>query len=199
MAPLFVHNVHVAATTQYVGVFGCTLTTPLDPAILMETVQQIATKHQATFQLVNAEYVASRQHLLFAAIHALTAHHRGTQRASTLAMEILRFTAAQRQISVALDQLGITKTTKRLGGVLISSNKDALENAFQDLLQAANAQDTPEALAITDTTKLQAVLQTFQIGPQEVDAISNSTSFEDRSSTVEKLVYDRCALLAISR
>jgi tRNA threonylcarbamoyladenosine modification (KEOPS) complex Cgi121 subunit len=189
----------IGPTLHQIGIFGGTLAKSGTSSALVELAQQIASNHDATFQLVSADTVASPKHLLFAAIHALTAFHRGTQRASTPAMELLRFAAAQRQISQALNLLGITDATLHLGGVIIGENISTIQNAHQDFLRLANVTEDPVVLEINSKKKERAIQDAFQITARELDAIMVSKSSEDRIEALQKLVYDRCALLAISR
>ncbi|MFW9830680.1 MAG: KEOPS complex subunit Cgi121 [Candidatus Thorarchaeota archaeon] len=198
MGSLFTNTCLVGTSTHHIGVFGCTLSKPSDPAILLDATQNITANRHLTFQIVNSACVVSEQHLLFAAIHALRAFFRGTQRASTLALEILRFAAAQRQISEALTQLGITKATQQLAGVLVSPNEDTLHQSYSAFQEKVNAIDTPDVLTIANETKLQTICEAFQIKTQELEAIVGSSSFDQRCDAVQKLVYERCALLAVS-
>ncbi len=199
MAPLFLEEVVIGHTIHQVGLLGCTLSASVLPAKLLEITQQIAMNHQLEFLLVDADRVASADHLLFATIHALTAFHHGTQRASTLTMEILRFTAAQRQISEALDLLGISESTEHLGGVLITSKRAQLEIAYATFLKLANATDDSSVLDLTSVKKEKVLQSIFQISTKELNTIAHSNRVRDRRSALQKLVYDRCALLAITR
>ncbi len=199
MTSLLLQETHIGSTLHQVGIFGGTLAKSGTGSDLVELAQQIASDHDVTFQLVNADSIASPKHLLFAAIHALTAFHRGTQRASTLAMELLRFAAAQRQISHALNLLGITESTLHLGGVIIGKNVTTIQKVHQEFLRLANATDDPTVLEINSKKKERAIQDAFQISPRELNAIMISESVEDRKAALQKLVFDRCALLAISR
>lgn len=199
MTSLLLQETRVGPTIHQIGIFGGTLTKSGAATDLVEFAQRIASDYDVTFQLVNADTVASPKHLLFAAIHALTAFHRGTQRASTLAMELLRFAAAQRQISQALNLLGITESTLHLGAVIIGENIIKIQNVHRDFLRLANVTDNPGVLEINSKKKERAIQDAFQITPKELDATMMSESSEDRRGALQKLVYDRCALLAISR
>jgi tRNA threonylcarbamoyladenosine modification (KEOPS) complex Cgi121 subunit len=199
MAPLFLNEVIVGSTAHQIGVFGCTPLQSRTPQSLVELAQRVATAHEVTIQVVDAKYVVGPNHLLFAAIHALTAFHRGTQRATTLAMEILRYIAAQRQIAQALKIIGITKSTQHLAGILLNQTSSRLQTVYKELLIKTNGTDNPRVLLITSKEKEQEIKDVFEVTNQELKAISQSNRATDRRSALEKLVYDRCALLAISR
>lgn len=198
MAPLQLHEVRIGPTKHIVGIFGSTLSQSIPPMTLLERMQPVTNSAQVTFQAVNAAFIASPDHLLFAAMHALTAFHRGTNRASTLATEILRFAAAQRQISKALDTIGLDASTQHVGGVLIHTDAAHLKGVYQEFLRLAPATDTPSVLEIASNEKLVRIQKLFQITDLELEAISSTDSFTERTQAVQKLIYDRCALLAIS-
>ncbi len=169
------------------------------PDEIREITRQVTSKQDLTFLLVDANFVAGADHLLFATIHAFTAFSRKTNRASTRQMEIIRFAAAQRQISQALNLLGVTENTRGFAGVLADSNSTILESTYLDFLNLMEATDDPALLELKTKQKAQAVQTAFQISDEELDAICPSRKPKERRLALQKLVYDRCALLAITR
>jgi KEOPS complex subunit Cgi121 len=199
MTPLILENVLIGATPHQIAVFGFTRTQPLQPNAINDIAQDVMEKRNLTLQLVNADLVAGSDHLFFATLHAYTAFYHKKNRASTLAMEILRFAAAKRQISHALKVLGVTKSTRRFGGVLTNSKSTTLEDAHQDFLSSIEATDDVSVLDITSAKKAQSLQTTFEISDTELDAVCPSDSPEAKKQALQKLVYDRCALLTLSR
>lgn len=199
MTPLVLRKVLIGAHTHHVGIFGCILTSPPTSTDLVELVQDISSACQVTFQLVNADYVVSHDHLLFATLHALTMYHRGQQRASTLGMEILRFAAIQRQISIALKLLGLTNSTRRLGAILVNGRPSVLQRAYALFYQRVDATDDSTVLEITSTKKANTIQKIFEISEDELTAVTPTKKNADRWLALQKLVYDRCALLVLSR
>jgi tRNA threonylcarbamoyladenosine modification (KEOPS) complex Cgi121 subunit len=114
-------------------------------------------------------------------------------------MEILRFAAAQRQISQALKLLGVSESTRRFAGVLTNSNVAELESAYQVFLKLTEATDDPSVLILNTSKKAQMIQSVFQIPDEELEAICPSKKEKARWLALQKLVYDRCALLAIAR
>lgn len=199
MSPLLVQEVFVGSESHQVGVFGFIRSTPLIPETIARLAKQFESTHRVTLQLVDADKVAGPDHLLFATLHAYTAFHHKTNRASTLAMEILRFAAAQRQITEALNQIGVSSATCRFGGVLTNSETTSLETAYHGFLSVVDGADDTSVLEITTERKEQIIREAFQIREDELVAISPSMKPEDRRQALKKTVYDHCALLAISR
>jgi tRNA threonylcarbamoyladenosine modification (KEOPS) complex Cgi121 subunit len=199
MAPLNVQEVLIADTTHQVGIFGCRRATPLMPDDVTAVTHPVTSLHGLTLLLVDADFVAGADHLLFATIHALSAFHQQTNRASTREMEILRFAAAERQISHALSLLGVSESTRRFGGVLLNSSSTILDSAYLEFLNRVEATDDASVLELTTPAKAQVIQKMFQITKAELDAICPSRKPNDRRLALQKLVYDRCALLAITR
>lgn len=199
MAPLTLHDVVIDDTTHQVGIFGCTRTTPLLPTEINTITQQVVGNQDITLVLADADFIAGADHLLFATIHGLTAFSRKTNRATTKQMEILRFAAAQRQISQALKLLGVSKSTRRLAGVLVDSAIASLKAAYQTLLKVTKAVDNIEILDLKTSEKAKAIQEIFQIANDELDAICPTSKPAKRYQALQKLVFDRCALQSISR
>ena len=199
MAPLTLQVVHIGPTSHHVGIFGCTRSSPLHPEEIKSISKQLATKNDLTLLLVNADLIAGAKHLLFSTIHAYTAFFKKTNRASTREMEILRFAAGQRQISQAISLLGASESTQHYGGVLVNSTPATLESTYLDFLKRTEATDDATVLELKTRKKAKAIQAAFQIPDKELEAISISQTSQDRWIALQKLVFDRIALLAISR
>lgn len=193
------HEIRLEQSTQAIGVFGCTLAARLAAPDLLKHGRDVATHFKVTLQLADASYVAGGSHLLIAAMHALRAFHRGTKRADVLGTEILRFAAAQRQITRALSLMGIKDETRSLGGVLLGAAPVTLRKAYQEFLGFTGATDAPMVLEIASPAKAASIQGLFEITPAEVEATAISRRQKDRYQAIRKLVYERCALLATSR
>ena len=70
-------------------------------------------------QLMNADAIAGKEHLMHGTIHAINAFKRGENLAKDLGIEILIRTSAQRQISKAFDILGLKEGEMNIAVVLI--------------------------------------------------------------------------------
>lgn len=199
MTPLLLYDISIGGAETSVGVFGCTLSSSSPTEALLSRSQKLADGMKATLQLVDAERIASPLHLLFATHHALRAFHHGTQRAKTIGMEILRYAAAQRQISRALEILGLTRSTIQIGGVLLNHSPQMLRKVYTKLLSEINAEDTPLVLEIANRTKAEAIQCAFDISATEIEAVLTSKNPVDQFNVIAKLVYERCALLSIEK
>ncbi|MHA2406517.1 MAG: KEOPS complex subunit Cgi121, partial [Candidatus Hermodarchaeia archaeon] len=180
MAPLIVQEVFIGTSPHQVGIFGCTRSKSLTTDAITDITQQLTTNPEFAFLIIDADYVAGADHLLFATIHALTAFSRNSNRASSRQMEILRFAAAQRQISQALKLLGVSESTRRFAGVLTNSNAEELKSTYQDFLKLADATDDPSVLILNTSKKAQIIQSAFKIPDEELEAICPSQKQKGR-------------------
>lgn len=68
----------------------------------------------ARILIVDAEMVFGREHLEIAVEHARRAFDRGTNVASSLTMEILLYASGERQLSTAIDKMGVDRDTEEI-------------------------------------------------------------------------------------
>lgn len=198
MSGLIIQKIPIGETIHTVAIFGCTLTSPMAAETLINHGQNIGNKFHVTIQLMDAARIADSHHLLFAIIYALQAFHRGKQRASHIGMEILRLAAAQRQITRALDILGITNETKQLAGVIVSGSRRVLDRVYTRFLAATEAHNSPEVLDITSSEKEEELQEAFKISSAELAATAISRRTSDRRQAIKKIIYEHCALQSIN-
>ncbi|PKL67876.1 MAG: hypothetical protein CVV28_03900 [Methanobacteriales archaeon HGW-Methanobacteriales-1] len=77
-----------------------------------------------TVQLLDARGIASEKHILNATIHAINAFKRKNNIAKDLGMEICLRASAQRQISRAIEILGLKEGPMDICAVLVGCNSD---------------------------------------------------------------------------
>ena len=82
---------------------------------------------------MDADKIAGGEHILHATIHAIKAFERGENIANDLGIEICVRTSAQRQISKALDILGIKKGKMNICAVFVGCSEDTI-NKLENIL-----------------------------------------------------------------
>jgi len=97
---------------------------------IQETLETINNLSQCSngcvIQLMNAKAIAGKKHLFHGIIHGLNAFLRGENLANNLGIEICVRVSGQRQISKALDILGLKKGKMDLAAVLINCPDNTL-------------------------------------------------------------------------
>ena len=71
-------------------------------------------------QFFNANHVAGRQHLYFAALNALNAFEKKINISNNLEVEALLYASAQRQIQKAVKMLGIKQESREVATLLMT-------------------------------------------------------------------------------
>lgn len=100
---------------------------------LMSKINELKNKsgENCTIQLLNADGIAGIAHILHASIHAVNAFNHDDNIANDLGLEICVRASAQRQISKALDILGLKTGEMNICAVLVNCSRnlmDELEN-----------------------------------------------------------------------
>jgi KEOPS complex subunit Cgi121 len=116
-----------------------------------------------TVQLLDAKGVAGREHVLHATIHALNAFRRDENIANDLGLEICVRASAQRQISRAIDILGLKKGPMDICAVLIGCP----ETAESDLDQIFIRNDV-----VLDVNEL-FLKEVYDIKNEEIELMGN--------------------------
>jgi tRNA threonylcarbamoyladenosine modification (KEOPS) complex Cgi121 subunit len=199
VCPLLLYEVSFAGASHPVGIFGCRVPASLEAVSFLQLAQQIGLKLGVTFQLVDATKIAGAHHLLFATLHALSAFHTGTQRADDLGLEVLRFAAARRQINRALHLLGLNASTRDVAGVIFGQANATLQRGYATFLEQSHVIDAPKILEFTTRDKMETLVKAYAITNIELAATQISRRLVDQREAIKKLIYDRCALLAITK
>jgi KEOPS complex subunit Cgi121 len=129
-----------------------------------------------TIQLLRAQGIAGKKHLLQATIQALKAFNRNENMAKDLGLEICVRASAQRQISRALKILGLGKGNMEICAVAVDCDPD-VGQALDELLGPR----TEDVFKID----IPAISKLYKISPAEIETSGN----------VERVMLERTALL----
>lgn len=132
---------------------------------------------------VDARFVAGREHLERAAELASTAEERGTRVADDPSVEVLLYAAATRQISRAIDTVGVREDTEEVGLVVQGMDVAAL-------LEEAGLERDGSVLEFKEE-KLPFIRQAFDISETEMETVGEAK--------VPLLVRERVALSDLDR
>lgn len=127
-------------------------------------------------QLLNADAIASRNHIIHGVNQAILAFDRGENLAKDLSVEIVLRCSAQRQISKAFKILGLSEGEMELCAVLVNCDDHAGE------LESIFARD--DSVLIADESKLKDI---YKISDDELDNMSVEDILIDR---ITRLIVD---------
>jgi len=98
-----------------------------DVSGFLSKVQEAAVRHRLMIQVLDAEMVYGRLHLLSAYDHAVRAFHEKTQATNSLGLETLLYASGESQIQKALAKMGVKPETTCIA-VVIGGEKDFSAN-----------------------------------------------------------------------
>jgi KEOPS complex subunit Cgi121 len=145
----------------------------------------------ATVQLFDADHVAGKPHLFFAALNALKAFENGRNISEKLEMEALLYASGQRQIDKAIEMLGVRPESSKIALLMIASK----EREATEAEKAVPGIHDDKVLDISGEGKIRDLMEVFGVTRLELETMVESD--EDRERGLMWLIIERNALLAI--
>lgn len=144
---------------------------------ILPVISGLEKEYGSMVQLFRADRIFGREHLQAAAEMAARSWNRGAARARTLGMEVLLYAAAERQITGAIDKLGIRDGMSEFAIVTVGSIEP------DDVLAVLNLQGADDVL--------DAVGKDY--------SIFDISSGETEMASIPDLVLERMALSELNR
>jgi tRNA threonylcarbamoyladenosine modification (KEOPS) complex Cgi121 subunit len=168
------------------------------PHSLDELFRDAAEKFPDTsIQLVDLDKVPGQRYLKLAAVNATKSFQSKQPIAKTLAMELLLYISAEKQIVRALKRVGVTAETQRVAALAVGGSRDQVLAATTFLTQTLGQNGEDRLLDDWTRQRVKNVRLSFEIGAKELRAIIGKD--ETESMAVERLAVERSALLAAKR
>ncbi len=152
-----------------------------------------AKKRDATIQLFDAKNIAGCQHLYFAAVNALNAFAKKTNISNNLEVEALLYASAQRQITKAVEMLGLKNNSSEIA-VLIVAEKGAQKDSRIQLVTDLIPGKRDDTILTLTPEKVKGIKKLFEISKLEFEACYKKESAPQE--TLVDLVIERMALLS---
>jgi tRNA threonylcarbamoyladenosine modification (KEOPS) complex Cgi121 subunit len=155
-----------------------------------EFLQRLAAVDQAmgtTSQVFDAMQIAGAEHLVCAARSALIAHATNNNFASSLGIELMCWTAAERQIGRAFEKVGVRHGAGELAFLVVGTSLAQVKTAMAKIFHEFAVERNDNVLELR-RDKLSVIRRTFSISQEEL-----------KVATFEKLVLERVALLALAK
>ena len=143
-------------------------------------------------QFFDAKFVATWQHLYFAALNALTAFKNRENISESLAMESLLYASAQRQIRKAMKLLGIKPDSSEIAVLIIGERPETVRSALSMVSRHIKAKPDEAALELS-RKKVKIIQQIFGISNIELKTAQKK---DDLERALTDIVIERMALLA---
>jgi KEOPS complex subunit Cgi121 len=143
-------------------------------------------------QFFDAELVASWQHLYFAVLNALLAFKNGRNISKTVAMEVMLYASAQRQISKAIQLIGVKRDSTNVAVAIIGENTENLKASLSAVSKRIGVKPDETVLELTNA-KVQSIRKAFEVSTQELEAVTEKKNVKQ---ALVNLVIERTALLS---
>lgn len=150
------------------------------------------TLQDAEVQFFDADLVASWQHLYFAVLNALMALRSGRNISKSLAVEVLLYASAQRQIKKAIELVGVKGCSKNVAVVILSANAESAKTGVCAVTKCLNLEPDESVLELSKE-KMQRIKSAFGISDVELETV---TAKKDVEQVLIDSVIERVALLS---
>lgn len=176
----------------WISAFNCT-------CINLEETLRAAQSHlgDVCVQLVDLNKVAGSRYLFLATYSAVKSFHSKQPISRTLAMELLLYASADRQISEAIRRVGISGSTKETAALAVASSTETLIAARGFLEKQLGTECSDVLLDSWSKDRLGAVQENFSISSKELSATLRKN--EDLQNAIERLAIERSSLLSVRR
>jgi len=133
------------------------------------------------YQILDANAIAGVEHLYFAAVNALKAFSQGLNISKRFSLEFLLHVSGQRQISKAIEMVGVKRDTKEIVLVIFAQKKKVSSTAITTISKIIGGIRDDNVLEIHD--------------PIRVAELYGLENFYDNITMLKRLLIERSALL----
>jgi tRNA threonylcarbamoyladenosine modification (KEOPS) complex Cgi121 subunit len=147
-------------------------------------------------QLLDSSLVAGYEHLRFAVLDALNAFAGHVSISSNLAIEIILYASAQRQIKEAFRLMGLQPSTNRVAVVILARTEEQASKRLRTVSRLIGGQRDDGVIDLTKD-KLEGIKKLFGISNVELEAKSMRRGLEKQA--LIDLVIEHMALLVTQR
>jgi tRNA threonylcarbamoyladenosine modification (KEOPS) complex Cgi121 subunit len=177
---------------QFIAIMGLRKVQVKDVAVFISLVRQ-KVGDEAEVQFFNADLIADWQHLYFATVNALTAFRNQLNISNSLAVEIILYASGCRQISDAIEKLGVKPETSNVAVLILSESCKKVNRTLKIVSDLIGGKPDDSVLELTDR-KSENVKRLFEISDIELQAKLESE--KDEKKVLTKLVIEHVALLS---
>jgi KEOPS complex subunit Cgi121 len=143
-------------------------------------------------QFFNASIVATWEHLYFALLNALTAFRTKRNVSRSLAVEIVLYASAQRQIRKAIELIGVKAGCNDVAVVVVGETLGDVEASVSEASTLLNREPDERVLELS-TAKALAIREAFAITEEELTVVVKEG---DANQALVDVVIERMALLS---
>src|SRR6266581_54832 len=150
---------------------------------------------EVDLQLLRADRVAGREHIVFSARNAVDSFQSKDRRAKHLSMEFLLFASGEHQITEAIKLLGVTASSRTLALVGLSETSLDSNRLSNRAMESVKGIPDDTVLQISTPKKAEDLKRAYNIPDKELNA--SKMRGEEDNSVLMRLIIERSALLAL--
>ena len=147
-------------------------------------------------QVFDANCIAGAKHILFATLNALNTFEQGQSISQSLEVEILLYASGKRQISRAIEMVGLKHDTSEIAVAFVTTREEDIEGVEAEVSKIVPGKRDDSVLDLGEE-KARRLIEVFDITDAELEAVSeNGKSLWD---SLVAVIVERTALLATAR
>lgn len=143
-------------------------------------------------QFFDADLVATWEHLYFAALNALTSFRTERNISKSVAVEVMLYASAQRQITRAIAQIGVKKTSRNVAAIVVGDSAKVVNEGLAAVSKCVGKAPDESVLELTEEKK-RRIKQAFGISDVELETAGSRVNAE---CALVDLVIEKVALLS---
>ena len=146
-------------------------------------------------QFLDSSLIVSIGHLLSAAQNAVNAWKGDYMLTRGLDAEILVYASAQRQISRAIENLGIRDGLQSIALVVVGGSKKDVRNVITKMITKVG--EEAKTAFVPDRERLERIMHHYGVNEKEVKALTDSDEVEIWAEALSRCVVSRVSLVAL--
>jgi len=146
----------------------------------------------AEAQFFDADLIATWQHLYFAVVNALMAFRTKRNVSKSLAVEVMLYASAQRQIKKAIALIGVKSSSTNVAAVILGESAESAEVALCAAAKCLRANPDERVLELS-AEKAERIKRAFDVGEVELETARTKDNAE---KALVDAVVERVALLS---
>ncbi len=176
---------------KYVGIIGFKNVNVEKPENALKAIRS-GSQSDVAVQFFDADLIATWEHLYFAVVDALMAFETKRTISKTLAVEVVLYASAQRQISRAINALGVKVGCRNVAVVVVGNASLTVESVLRLVSQKLSKESDDRVLELS-TKKIRNIRAAFKITDEELQVVAKNG---DLNRALVDLVIERMALLS---
>jgi KEOPS complex subunit Cgi121 len=146
-------------------------------------------------QYLDSSLIVSVGHLLSATQNAVNAWKGGYMLTRGLDAEILVYASTQRQISRAIENLGVRDGLQSIALVVVGSDKKAVRGVITKMVNKVG--EEIKTAFLPDRNRLERIMHHYDVSEKEIRAFTDSEKVEVWAEALSRCVVSRVSMVAL--